>query len=407
MSTARRTAEEHLSSPSCCPEGGHRPPTDDLTGLLVRRAWEIRASQALDLAHRRREPLALLLGDLDRFKSVNDAYGHLAGDAVLRGVAEVLRRVEGALCGRYGGHAGDEFLVLLPGAGVAAATETARLLLRDVREMTVTAPVDRDTTVTLTGQSVSLGLCVRHPGDPAPGGLSDLLLDSDVALRQAKRAGGDRVHLAGTPGPAVTDGGLPVVPRPPRRARPGAPGADRPSWVPYGGMHRAVPAGTWWDAVRMPGPTGRRVLEALLRQGGRPPGPVIADPRGGGDDLDARTGAGARTWPEDRSRVYFLIPPRAADHRGLPGAHVLGRGSYVVVPDAACVRPPGLHWLVPPSPGRRLTGVRALREAMAAVLGGRAEGGDGPPGGPLGTSGRHGSRSHRTPEDSAPTSCAS
>ncbi|URN12071.1 GGDEF domain-containing protein [Streptomyces radiopugnans] len=69
-------------------------------------------------------PLALLLGDLDRFKSVNDTYGHLAGDAVLRAAAGVLRRVGSAvqssagdaLCGRYGGHAGDEFLALLPGA---------------------------------------------------------------------------------------------------------------------------------------------------------------------------------------------------------------------------------------------------------------------------------------------------
>lgn len=354
MSTARRTAEDHAPPPSCCPEGRHRPLTDDLTGLLVRRAWEIRASQALSLAHRRREPLALLLGDLDRFKSVNDTYGHLAGDAVLRGAAEVLRRAEGALCGRYGGHGGDEFLVLLPGADAAAAAETARRLLRGVREMAVTAPVSRGTCVTITGQTVSFGLCAWDPDDPTPGGLADLLLDSDVALRQAKRAGGDRVHPAGSPAPAAAGERFPAVPRLPDLALHEAPHAGRPGWLPYGGMHRAVPAGTWWDAVRLPGPAGHRVLEALLRRGRRPPGPVIADPRGG---------PGA----EEPSRVYFLIPPRAADRWELPGARVLGRGSYVVVPDAASLRPPGLHWLVPPAAGRSLTSVGALREAMEAV----------------------------------------
>ena len=57
--------------------------------------------------------------DLDRFKDVNDSYGHLAGDAVLRSVADVIRDCtrEGDLACRYGGSAGDEFLVLLPESG--------------------------------------------------------------------------------------------------------------------------------------------------------------------------------------------------------------------------------------------------------------------------------------------------
>ncbi|MCG3041177.1 GGDEF domain-containing protein [Streptomyces fenghuangensis] len=373
MSTAPRTTEEYAPSPSCCPEGGHHPLTDDLTGLLVRRAWEIRASQALASARRQHRPLALLLGDLDRFKAVNDTYGHLAGDAVLRAAADVLRRVGSAapscagdaVCGRYGGHAGDEFLALLPGAGAEEAMAVARLVQRGVREMSVPAPVSRGTTVTITGQTVSLGVAVWDPADPAPGGLSDLLLDSDVALREVKRAGGGRIRLAGAPG----------TPDPrPAPLRPGPfrviPPAARPSWLPYGGTHRAVPAGTWWDAVRVPGRTGLLVLDALLRHGDRPPGPVIADlPGEAGGPGEAPEGG----W--ERSRTYFLIPPRAAERWELPGARVLGRGSYVVVPDAASVRPPGLHWIVPPAADRRLTSIRALHEALEAARAAEAAGG--------------------------------
>ncbi|WP_078591629.1 GGDEF domain-containing protein [Streptomyces megasporus] len=361
MSTAPRTPEECASSPSCCSRGGHRPPTDDLTGLLVRRAWEIRASQALAFARNRHRPLAVVMGDLDRFKSINDTYGHLAGDAVLRAAAGVLRRVEGAVTGRYGGHAGDEFLMLLPDTGAGEAMATARRVRQEIRELSVPAPIGRGTTVTITGMTISLGVYAWDPVGPAPGGLSDLLLDSDAALREVKRAGGDGVRLAGAPDAPEPATGLPYVPRPARRGVHELPHSARPSWLPYGGTHRAVPAGTWWDAVRMPGRTGFRVLDAMLRYGDRPPGPVIAD-------LPGETGeAGAEREWEERSRVYFLIPPRAADRRELPGARVLGRGSYVVVPDAASVRPPGLHWLVPPTADRRLTSFRSLLEAVERV----------------------------------------
>ncbi|GAA2389777.1 hypothetical protein GCM10010420_11900 [Streptomyces glaucosporus] len=364
MSTVPRTSGEHASPPSCCPHGGHRPPTDDLTGLLVRRAWEIRASQALASARDRRRPLALVMGDLDRFKSVNDTYGHLAGDAVLRAVAEVLRRVEGAVAGRYGGHAGDEFLLLLPDAGAGEAMAAARRVRQEVRELSVPVPVGRGTTMTLTGITVSLGVCVRDPAASAPDGLSDLLLDADVALREVKRAGGDGVRLAGAPNAPVPASGLPPVPRPARHLPHDLPHAARPSWLPYGGTHRAVPAGVWWDAVRMPGRAGLRVLDAMLRYGDRPPGPVIGDLPG-----EAGPGVPGEEWEEweERSRVYFLIPPRAADRWELPGARVLGRGSYVVVPDAAGLRPPGLHWLVPPAADRCLTSVRSLLRAMEAA----------------------------------------
>jgi len=319
--------------------------------LLVRRAWEIRASQALASARRQHRPVALILGDLDRFKGVNDTYGHLAGDAVLRATADVLHRTEGVIGGRYGGHAGDEFLALLPDTTAGEALAVARRIQRAVREMSVPARVSRGTTVTLTGQTISLGIAVWDPSDPAPGGLSDLLLDSDVALREVKRAGGDRIQLAGAP---ATVGHRPVHETAP---------AIRPHWLPYGGTHRAVAAGTWWDAVRMPGPLGHRVLQALLRHGDGPPGPVIADPRGGPGGPGQQEPGG----PGVRSRLYFLVPPRTVARWEVPGTRARAHGSYVVVPDAPSVRPPGPHWLVPPAADRRLTPLRTLREALEAV----------------------------------------
>ncbi|HEX5568132.1 MAG TPA: GGDEF domain-containing protein [Streptomyces sp.] len=351
MNTAPRTYREHAPASPCCSRGEHHPLTDDLTGLLVRGAWEIRASQALASARRQHRPVALILGDLDRFKGVNDTYGHLAGDAVLRATADVLHRTEGVIGGRYGGHAGDEFLALLPDTTAGEALAVARHIQRAVREMSVPAPVSRGTTVTLTGQTISLGIAVWDPVDPAPGGLSDLILDSDVALREVKRAGGNRIRLAGSP---TTVGHRPVHETSP---------AIRPHWLPYGGTHRAVPAGTWWDAVRMPGPLGHRVLETLRRHGDGPPGPVIAHPRGGpGEPVPQAPGG-----PGAQSRLYFLVPPRTVGRWEVPGTRALGHGSYVVVPDADSVRPPGLHWLIPPAPDRRLTPLRSLCEALESL----------------------------------------
>src|ERR1700756_685882 len=64
---------------------------DRLTGLLDRWGWDTYAPEALRGAHERRQPLALLLLDLDHFKAINDRYGHVAGDMVLHAVAEVLQ----------------------------------------------------------------------------------------------------------------------------------------------------------------------------------------------------------------------------------------------------------------------------------------------------------------------------
>lgn len=105
--------------------------TDGLTGLFNRRHIEERLHEMIEHSHRLHEPLACVLFDLDHFKSVNDTYGHQAGDDVLRQFAGVLRRVarEVDRIGRYGG---EEFMVLLPGTVLDAAVTFAERARQEV-----------------------------------------------------------------------------------------------------------------------------------------------------------------------------------------------------------------------------------------------------------------------------------
>ncbi|MGW7514149.1 GGDEF domain-containing protein [Streptomyces sp. NPDC054796] len=180
------------AEPPCCPACGASP-TDELTGLLDRRAWDRGASQALAHTRHGRRSLALILADLDRFKAVNDNFGHLAGDAVLRAAASVLRRSGGGqgLVGRYGGCAGDEFLILLPDTDLDSALAIARDIQRGICSLSVNVRTGRNTTVPITGQTVSMGV-VAHT-NLTPGDLSELLLNCDTALCKAKDRGGNQI----------------------------------------------------------------------------------------------------------------------------------------------------------------------------------------------------------------------
>lgn len=224
-------------TPRC--ETCRKPLVDRLTGVLDRHEWDRRAGEAVADARERCLPMALILMDLDSFKSVNDTYGHPAGDAVLRAVAGVLGDLDGGIAGRYGGHAGDEFLVLLPGATAEEAARVARSTQDAVRALTVSARASRSTTVRISGQTVSMGVAAE-PAEAVQAGvpagtqagmqtdvLSELLLDSDVGLRAAKGSGGDTVcgvdaaaDAVGVPAlPAQRDGGSSRSGHGPRRQR--------------------------------------------------------------------------------------------------------------------------------------------------------------------------------------------
>lgn len=155
---------------------------DPLTGMLNRTALDGRVEELLARARRTGEPVGFILADVDRFKAINDSFGHGAGDGVLRQVAGALRgemRSFDLVC-RIGG---DEFLIVLPACDAEAAHAVAERL-----RLKVAGRRPDGIAVTL-----SLGVAVDH--GPA---LSHevLFVAADEALYEAKRAGRNRAHLA-------------------------------------------------------------------------------------------------------------------------------------------------------------------------------------------------------------------
>lgn len=129
----------------------HLASHDGLTGLLNRQAFELRMKRSIDAAHRSETAAGLIFIDLDRFKAVNDASGHAAGDEVLRRVADRLRsavRPSDAI-GRLGG---DEFAVLLEECDATRSGEVAERLLRSLNSL----HTQWDGIVHTTGASIGL-----------------------------------------------------------------------------------------------------------------------------------------------------------------------------------------------------------------------------------------------------------
>lgn len=158
--------------------------SDPLTGLHNRRALLDRLKQETERYARYRQPLALAMLDLDAFKPINDTYGHLFGDHVLRQVAETILRSVRTLdvAARYGG---DEFAVILPQTDAQGALRVCERLLRNVSSLEVT---QEKISVRV---SLSLGLAL-YPGEGI-GSVEDLLRAADDALYRAKRSGRNRV----------------------------------------------------------------------------------------------------------------------------------------------------------------------------------------------------------------------
>ena len=111
--------------------------TDGLTGLDNRRHLEQRLSEMFEHGERLNEPFACVMCDIDKFKSVNDTYGHQAGDAVLRQLAAILKE-EAREIDRVGRYGGEEFMLLLPGTVLDAAVTFAERVRRAVESHTFT-----------------------------------------------------------------------------------------------------------------------------------------------------------------------------------------------------------------------------------------------------------------------------
>jgi two-component system cell cycle response regulator len=161
---------------------------DSLTGLPNRRALAEHAKVELSRAARARTSVGLILMDLDHFKRINDHYGHAAGDAALRRVAEVLQenRRDYDFTGRWGG---EEFLVVLPGTTLPQTAMVAERIRRSMES--VRLDLGGPEAVDLRA---SLGVVCALPATP-PVGFDDLLHRADEALYRAKREGRNCVRV--------------------------------------------------------------------------------------------------------------------------------------------------------------------------------------------------------------------
>ncbi len=159
--------------------------TDPLTSLANRKYFDDALAKTLAAAQSKREPLSLMLMDIDHFKKFNDSYGHLTGDQVLRLVAiAVKQNVKGQdISARYGG---EEFAVVLPDTTLRAAITVADQIRRAVMNKEL---MKRSTGEHLGRVTMSIGVAALGQGDSA----QTLIERADVCLYAAKRAGRNRV----------------------------------------------------------------------------------------------------------------------------------------------------------------------------------------------------------------------
>jgi diguanylate cyclase (GGDEF)-like protein len=163
---------------------------DSLTNLYNRWFFLNQVGSLAEFGSRRGLGLAVLMLDLDHFKRINDSFGHDTGDAVLRGVAAVLRestRPED-LVARYGG---EEFVLALPAAAADQATERAERIRTTLASRPIPAPSGE------LNVTASLGLAYARPG--RLGSPNALITAADRCLYQAKRTGRDRLVIGEAP----------------------------------------------------------------------------------------------------------------------------------------------------------------------------------------------------------------
>jgi two-component system cell cycle response regulator len=174
--------------------------TDALTGLANRRALEEGLTRAVGLAGREGQALSVVLMDIDHFKALNDTQGHQFGDQVLQVVGQTLSQLMRAsdIAARYGG---EEFLIVMPAAGRDDAAALTRRLCSEItrRLRTAVTPDSGELDITMSAGVASFGAHGRTP--------DELVAAADRALYAAKRAGRDRVEVAGGHDAAGTDDG--------------------------------------------------------------------------------------------------------------------------------------------------------------------------------------------------------
>lgn len=164
--------------------------TDGLTGLFNHRSFQEKISHELDRAERYKQRVSLLLIDIDHFKKVNDAYGHPAGDKILKGVAKILvSSIRGVdMAARYGG---EEFALILVNTDGVGALDTAERIRRVIENNKFDIG---SSAIKITG-SVGIAVFPDDTGLPDQGGNQRLLISkADGSLYLAKKEGRNRVY---------------------------------------------------------------------------------------------------------------------------------------------------------------------------------------------------------------------
>lgn len=162
----------------------HLSTTDSLTGLLNRRALNDILDHEIDRASRYSSDLSLILCDIDRFKLINDTYGHRAGDLTLPAISQSLKSTlrKADVIGRYGG---DEFMMILPETSLSGATSLAEKIRAAVENTELELPEGK-----LTRMSMSIGVascCATVENSDT------IVARADAALYTSKQAGRNRV----------------------------------------------------------------------------------------------------------------------------------------------------------------------------------------------------------------------
>ena len=248
---------------------------DLLTGAATRREGFNRLQSEVKRAQRTGTAMAILMIDLDHFKSVNDRFGHPVGDALLTALGRTLHstlRASDIRC-RWGG---EEFLVVLPDSDLSRGQVVATHLLQNIAATSVPTPSGPVTT------TASIGVTISRPGETT---ISNLVARADLALYRAKREGRScvRVMLGDHEGKATPADAVATAETPAPRNSTTLPFPDRRS------PQRA-------DRRRVPG-SGRRCTDPIPASG--PPSSADA----GSAASDAPDGTGSVTFTADRRRL--------------------------------------------------------------------------------------------------------
>ncbi|RJQ84407.1 GGDEF domain-containing protein [Amycolatopsis panacis] len=180
--------------------------TDQKTQLLNATTWQDGAQREISRAEREQGSFGALMIDLDHFKHINDTYGHLAGDDVLKAVAAVVKRETRAhdLVGRFGG---EEFVALLPATSKEDAIVTAERIRQRISELVIPTRTNEGEAVAIERRTASIGVAAF----PLDGGdIEEVMAAADAAVYVAKSKGRNRVVGS----PAKATGGVPAASRP-------------------------------------------------------------------------------------------------------------------------------------------------------------------------------------------------